>query len=158
MQHRPRSDHLGATPSPRIDRVEKKNPREREDLDLKCRLAGRSVSPRSISSSFPVYSVGAVEIRPDSRVRVPRLAKFCFISHSNCKNQILQQVSPLQSQGPSARRSSRGGGRMRGSEDKVTSVDTVQIDTSGALSPKSLRNFLARRKGSVQKMKDRGLV
>ena len=155
MQHRPRSDHLGAKPSPRIDRVEKKNPREREDLDLKCRLAGRSVSPRLVSSSFPVYSVGAVEIRPDSRVRVPRLAKFCFISHSNCRNQILAQLSPLQSPQPATL---PGVVENGGHQWRTMFGDTPQIDTSLTFLPKSLRIFPACRKGSVQIIVDRGLV
>ena len=36
--------------------------------------------------------------------------------------------------------------------------DTSQIDTFLTFFPKSLRNFLARRKGSVRKLSDRGLV
>lgn len=75
-----------------------KNPPGRERLDLKCRGAGRSVLLRPISSSFLVYLTSMVKICLRSGVRVPMSAKFCFISHSTAKFQILERLSPLQSQ------------------------------------------------------------
>lgn len=63
-------------------------------------------------------------------------------------------LSPLQSPQPAA----LPGVVERGSPVEKGGGDTSQIDTLLTFLPKSLRNFLARRKGSVQKMKDRGLV